>query len=92
MQQYSKKQKPLAITIVILVSLGFAILTAEQGLFNRPKNMFEELKINPFEKGSMIEQQVQVLFGNADVEVREKFDSLKHKATHDQYYRYVVIL
>lgn len=82
----------MAIVMVVLVSASFAVLTAEEGLFNRPQNMFEELKVNPFEKGSIIEQRVQALFGDADVEVREKFDSLKHKAMHDQYYRYDVYI
>ena len=89
MQKLSKKNKPLAVLLVLLVSAGFAVLTAEKGLFNRPKNMFEKLEVNPFEKGAVIEHQVEILYADADSETREKYDSLKNKAIHDQYYRFV---
>jgi hypothetical protein len=89
LQKLSKKNKPLAVLLVLLISAAFAFLSAEKGLFNRPQNMFEKLKVNPFEKGAVIEHQVEILYADADAETREKYDSLKNKAMHDQYYRFV---
>lgn len=84
----AKKSQIFAFICVLVISLGFALITAEDGVFNRQPNKFEILKTQPFVKGSVIEQQIEVVFAEEKPENYEEFESLKQKVYHDQYYRF----
>lgn len=78
----------MAIVLVGSISLAFAFLTAEKGVVDREKNMFEILGVKPFASGAEIEEGIARVFGNTTNNETEIFEALTQRNYQVQYYRF----